>query len=128
VLGEAVSRARSGAGPQLIEAHTYRVQAHTNADDATRYRDEAEVTPWLARDPLSRLSQYLRDRGLLSDADLDDVRASAERVAAYVRDGLNRDVEPDPDGLFTHIFATRTPQLREQAAFLADELEREAAL
>lgn len=123
VLGSAVRRARDGGGPQLIEANTYRVQAHTNADDATRYRDEAEVTPWLARDPLDRLTRYLA----LPEDRLAAFRAEADRVASSVRDGLNRDVEPDPDGLFTHIFATRTPQLREQAAFLADELEREVA-
>jgi 2-oxoisovalerate dehydrogenase E1 component alpha subunit len=128
VLGAAVARARSGAGPQLIEAHTYRVQAHTNADDATRYRDEAEVTPWLSRDPIPRVSRYLQDRGLLSDADLASFAESAERVAAYVRDGINRDVEPDPSQLFDHVFATPTPQLREQAALVADELSREAAL
>lgn len=43
VLGGAVERARSGGGPSLIEAHTYRMQAHTNADDDTRYREREEV-------------------------------------------------------------------------------------
>jgi 2-oxoisovalerate dehydrogenase E1 component alpha subunit len=124
VLGAAVARARSGGGPQLIEAHTYRVQAHTNADDATRYRDESEVTPWLARDPLTRLSAYLR----LSEDQLAAFRAEADRVAAYVRDGINTDVEPDPSALFRDVYARPTPQLREQAAMLADELSREAAL
>jgi pyruvate dehydrogenase E1 component alpha subunit len=108
----------------LIEAHTYRVQAHTNADDATRYRDEAEVTPWLARDPLSRLQRYLG----LSDDQLGAFRSVADQVAAYVRDGLNRDVEPDPSALFAEVFAEPTPQLREQAALVADEIQREAAL
>jgi 2-oxoisovalerate dehydrogenase E1 component alpha subunit len=128
VLGEAVTRARSGAGPQLIEAHTYRVQAHTNADDATRYRDESEVTPWLARDPLQRIERHLRDRGLLDDASLAEFRAEADRVAAHVRDGVNRDVEPDPGELFAHLYARPTPQLDAQAALLADELAREVAL
>jgi 2-oxoisovalerate dehydrogenase E1 component alpha subunit len=128
VLGEAVSRARSGAGPQLIEAHTYRVQAHTNADDASRYRDESEVTPWLARDPIQRLERHLRDRGLVSDSDISAFTAAADRVAADVRDGLNRDVEPDPSSLFADVYATPTPQLRSQSAFLADELSREVAL
>jgi 2-oxoisovalerate dehydrogenase E1 component subunit alpha len=124
VLGAAVARARSGGGPQLIEAHTYRVQAHTNADDATRYRDESEVTPWLARDPLTRLSAYLQ----LGEDQLAAFRAEADRVAAYVRDGINTDVEPDPSALFRDVYARPTPQLREQAAMLADELSREAAL
>ena len=37
------SSAREGSGPLLVEAHTYRMQAHTNADDATRYRQDSEV-------------------------------------------------------------------------------------
>src|SRR6188472_2496387 len=49
-----------GGGPSLIEADTYRIEAHTNADDATRYRTDDEVAEWVARDPLSRLRTYLR--------------------------------------------------------------------
>jgi 2-oxoisovalerate dehydrogenase E1 component alpha subunit len=123
VLGTAVARARAGEGPQLVEAHTYRVQAHTNADDATRYRDPSEVTPWLDRDPLVRLAAFLE----LPEADLADFRAAAERVAASVRDGINTDVTPDPAALFADVFAEPTPQLRAQAALLADELSREVA-
>jgi 2-oxoisovalerate dehydrogenase E1 component alpha subunit len=128
VLGAAVERARNGEGPQLVEAHTYRIQAHTNADDATRYRDQDEVTPWLARDPISRLERYLRDRGQLTDSLFAEFTSAAAQLAERVREGLNRDVEPDPDALFADVFARRTQQLREQAAMLADELEREAAL
>jgi pyruvate dehydrogenase E1 component alpha subunit len=124
VLGSAVSKARAGDGPQLVEAHTYRVQAHTNADDASRYRDESEVTPWLARDPVTRLTQHLR----LPEDQLAGFRAEADRVAAYVRDGLNRDVEPDPASIFADVYATPTPQLCAQSALLADELSREVAL
>ena len=51
VLDTAVQHARSGQGPYLVEAHTYRIEAHTNADDATRYRDADEVTRWAAADP-----------------------------------------------------------------------------
>ncbi|MEU1290705.1 thiamine pyrophosphate-dependent enzyme, partial [Kitasatospora sp. NPDC005856] len=46
VLSEAVERARAGGGPTLVEALTYRIDAHTNADDATRYRTEPEVAAW----------------------------------------------------------------------------------
>jgi 2-oxoisovalerate dehydrogenase E1 component alpha subunit len=128
VLGAAVARARAGGGPQLIEAHTYRMQAHTNADDATRYRRDDEVAAWVERDPITRLEAHLRTRGLLSDEQLADITAQAERVAGHLRDGLNRDVEPDPAMLFDHVYAQPTPQLAEQAALVADELEREGAL
>jgi pyruvate dehydrogenase E1 component alpha subunit len=128
VLGAAVDRARAGGGPQLIEAHTYRMQAHTNADDATRYRRDDEVAAWAERDPITRLEAHLRARGLLTDARLAEITAQAERVAGHLRDGLNRDVEPDPAMLFDHVYARPTPQLAEQAALVADELEREGAL
>ncbi|MEZ0580944.1 pyruvate dehydrogenase (acetyl-transferring) E1 component subunit alpha [Nocardioides sp. MH1] len=128
VLGAAVDRARAGEGPQLVEAHTYRMQAHTNADDASRYREDAEVAAWVERDPLTRLEAYLRARGALTDELATSYSEAAEAVAAHTRDGLNRDVEPRPDDLFAHVYAERTPQLAEQAAMLADEIEREAAL
>lgn len=127
VLGRAVERARGGEGPQLVEAHTYRVQAHTNADDASRYRDDAEVTPWLEKDPIKRLDAYLSGAGLLDDAARAAAASAADQVAEYTRVGLMEDVHPDPAELFQHLYTTQTPQLREQAAFLADELAREEA-
>ncbi|MFC0627078.1 thiamine pyrophosphate-dependent dehydrogenase E1 component subunit alpha [Kribbella deserti] len=125
VLGAAVAKARRGEGPQLVEAHTYRVQAHTNADDATRYRDDAEVAPWLERDPLKRAEAYLTARGLLDDDGRAQARDNAERIAAHLREGLMQEVQPDPADLFAHVYAEPTPQLREQWAFLTDELARE---
>ncbi|MBO9521478.1 MAG: pyruvate dehydrogenase (acetyl-transferring) E1 component subunit alpha [Nocardioidaceae bacterium] len=127
VLGAAVQRARDGEGPQLVEAHTYRMQAHTNADDATRYRADDEVAAWERRDPVRRIETYLRGAGLLDDATAAAFAAEAEQVAAQVRDGLNTDVTPRPDDLFDHVYARRTPQLDEQAALLADELAAEQA-
>src|SRR6516162_1677599 len=81
-VGSAVAHAAAGRGPTLIEALTYRVAAHTNADDATRYRDSAEVEAWLDRDPLRRLETYLRGRDLVDDGDLGRFGAEAEQLAA----------------------------------------------
>lgn len=125
VLGAAVERARSGQGPQLVEAHTYRMQAHTNADDATRYRDDDEVEAWRAKDPVRRLERHLDARGLLTDEVRTTFEADAEHAAARLRDGLNQDVEPNPEDLFAFVYDTPTPQLKEQAAMVADELNRE---
>ena len=128
VLGAAVARARAGEGPQLVEAHTYRMQAHTNADDATRYRQDEEVAAWAGRDPILRMEAYLRDNALLTDEQAAAYAEAAEALAAHTRDGLNTDVAPRPDDLFDHVYACRTPQLEEQSALLADELAREEAL
>ncbi|PNH85223.1 pyruvate dehydrogenase (acetyl-transferring) E1 component subunit alpha [Arthrobacter sp. AFG20] len=127
VLDRAVKLAREGSGPLLVEAHTYRMQAHTNADDATRYRQDSEVAQWLARDPLSRMRTYLFGRGLLDDDGEARIAEKAEAVATQLRNGLGEDVPVDPQDLFKYVFSTPTPQLKEQSALLADELARDAA-
>ncbi|NNV04834.1 thiamine pyrophosphate-dependent enzyme, partial [Brevibacillus sp. MCWH] len=104
VLERGVRLVRGGAGPLLVEAHTYRIQAHTNADDATRYREDAEVREWLARDPVQRMRTYLTDRGLLTEQLQAEYEQEAEEVAAVLREGMNRDTAPDPQDLFAHVY------------------------
>ena len=66
-LDEAASFARTGNGPVLIEALTYRRGAHTTSDDPTKYRSREEEEQWGLTDPLLRLGSYLKDKGLWSD-------------------------------------------------------------
>ncbi|WP_066293792.1 pyruvate dehydrogenase (acetyl-transferring) E1 component subunit alpha [Arthrobacter sp. B6] len=127
VLDRAVKLAREGSGPLLVEANTYRMQAHTNADDDTRYRENSEVAEWRAKDPVNRMRTYLTDRGLLDDDVESRTLEKAEAVATQLRDGLSEDVPVDPQELFRHVFAKPTPQLKEQSAMLADELARDAS-
>lgn len=124
VLGEAVDRARAGGGPSLVEAHTYRMQAHTNADDDTRYRERDEVQAWVARDPLVRLRTYLGGIGALDDDAEEQFAAGAETIAAAMRAALNTDTDLDPEDLFRFVTETRSPQLEEQWDLLRGEIER----
>ncbi len=121
VLGAAVEHARSGRGPFLVEAHTYRVEPHTNADDASRYRDLAEVDAWLSRDPIARLEHYLRGAGELDDGAVAADRAEAEAAAADLRTRMSTEPVLDPGSLFDHVFAQPTPQLLEQRAMVEAE-------
>ncbi|MFL6140727.1 MAG: thiamine pyrophosphate-dependent enzyme [Labedaea sp.] len=124
VLGEAVRRAAGGGGPTLVEADTYRIDAHTNADDAGRYRSEDEVAQWRLRDPLLRLRNYLVAHGAL-DAERDaELAAAAEEIAAQVRTGLSTQVRLDPAELFAYVYARPTPQLAAQATLLREETTR----
>lgn len=125
VLGEAVARARRGEGPTLVEAVTYRMDAHTNADDATRYREDTDVEAWRAHDPIRLLERELTGRGLLDEESAGTVREAAERMAADLRDQMNADPPLDPMDLFSDVFEERTAQLREQERRLRDELEAE---
>ncbi|WP_369131097.1 thiamine pyrophosphate-dependent enzyme [Modestobacter roseus] len=122
VLTAAVARAAAGGGPTLVEARTYRMEAHTNADDATRYRSAEEVAAWRDRDPITRLECLLTDRGLLDTAAREALSAEAEQLAALVREGTTQEAEPDPLALFDHVYAEPTAQLRAQRQLLAEEL------
>ncbi|MEU8788055.1 pyruvate dehydrogenase (acetyl-transferring) E1 component subunit alpha [Streptomyces sp. NPDC048643] len=126
VLGEAIAHARAGGGPTLVEAITYRIDAHTNADDATRYRGDSEVETWREHDPVTLLERELTERGLLDEAALKAVRDDAEVMAADLRERMNQDPVIDPMDLFAHVYARPTPQLLEQEAQLRAELEAEA--
>nr|WP_245351771.1 thiamine pyrophosphate-dependent enzyme [Pseudonocardia parietis] len=123
VLDEAVDRAGAGDGPTLVEADTYRIEAHTNADDAGRYRDEAEVAGWLDRDPLRRVHAWLCAAGHLDATAERELADDAERMAAALRTGIAEETPVDPDELFAHVYADPTPQLREQRDLLRTELE-----
>ena len=62
-MAEAITRARDGDGPSLIEAVTYRLSDHTTADDARRYRSDAEVSTHWKDEPIARLRAHLVARG-----------------------------------------------------------------
>jgi 2-oxoisovalerate dehydrogenase E1 component alpha subunit len=123
VLTEAVRRARGGGGPTLVEAVTYRIEAHTNADDATRYRPDSEVAEWRDHDPIALIEREMRDHGLLDDAAAQAARDAAEQLAADLRARMNEDPALDPMDLFAHVYAEQTAQLREQAEQLRAELD-----
>lgn len=119
----AVESAADGGGPTLIEALTYRIEAHTNADDAARYRPQAEVREWLDRDPVTRIRQYLLDQGLMDATALSTLDAEAEAQAEDLRRRMNIDTVPDPADLFRFVYAEPTPALRREQRQLAAELE-----
>ena len=127
VLGDAV-RLRAPAAARVSSRPSPTASSpHTNADDATRYRTDDEVAPWREKDPLMRIRTYLRGLGVLGDGDEAEIHSQAERVASNLRDGMNADTVPDPSDLFEFVYATRTPQLQEQAAMLAAEIAADAA-
>ncbi|WP_093146292.1 pyruvate dehydrogenase (acetyl-transferring) E1 component subunit alpha [Saccharopolyspora antimicrobica] len=123
VLDTAVAHARSGGGPFLVEAHTYRMEAHTNADDAGRYRSPDEVEQWRQRDPIDRQERQLRESGHLDDTAVEQIAAEAEEFAVQVRSRMQAEPSTDPADLFRHVYAEPTPQLTEQLAQLRAEQE-----
>lgn len=126
VMRAAYEHARSGGGPVLVEAHTYRMEAHTNADDATRYRTADEVDGWTGQDPIVRLQTYLVEQGHLDEARIEQVRAEAEELAADLRTRMNAESVVEPLSLFDHVYAEPTPQLVEQREMVRREISESA--
>ena len=85
----AIDRARDGAGPALIEALTYRHGGHSRADPG-KYRPDAEVKEWMARDPLPAYRQVLTGRGVdvaALDAIDEKARAAVDRATEEAKAG-----------------------------------------
>ena len=83
----AIDRARSGAGPSLIECKTYRWRRHTERPTQIDLREQAEIEMWKERDPIARLERQLRDQGDLDEAQLQalerEITGALERAVAF---------------------------------------------
>ena len=114
VTRAALDAARTGQGPTLVEAYTYRMGAHTTSDDPTRYRLATELEIWRLRDPIERVKAYLSRSGE-ADADFfDAVEAEATELAAEVRRACVEMADPEPLEIFAEVYAEPTSHLRTQ--------------
>ena len=124
---EAVDRARSGGGPTLIENVTYRLSVHTTADDPTKYRDDEEVEEWEKKDPLPRFQDYLKEKDLLTDQDIENLE---EEVKQEIQDAVDRaeqmmeEMSDQAVTMFDHHYQEMPPYLEEQRQeFIAEQKE-----
>jgi pyruvate dehydrogenase E1 component alpha subunit len=117
VTRRAMEEARAGEGPSLIEAVTYRMGAHTTADDPTKYRTDDEVEYWMARDPITRYRTWLERRGAAS-AFFDEVDAEAADRAADLRRRALEATAPPRSAIFEHVYSEPHPVVEAQAAWL----------
>ncbi len=114
VVAPVLDRAREGGGPAVIEALTYRLGDHTTADDASRYRDDTEVTRHWPEEPVLRLRRYLTEAGHWTASDeerlLHEVAAEIDAAAeAYLATPPQ-----DPATIFDFTFAQLTAELAAQ--------------
>jgi len=121
-MDQALARARSGGGPTLIEAVTYRLADHTTADDATRYRSPDELAQAWKTEPLVRLRTYLTSCGAWDRAREDALlKECNEQVQSAAQAYL--DTPPlGAEAMFDHLYATLPAALEKQrAALLGDK-------
>ena len=112
---DALARARAGGGPTLIEAMTYRIGAHSTADDATRYRN-GDDERWQRLDPISRYRRYLVESGAADDAFAGACEREAEERVRAIRSELVGTPDPPPYELFEWVYADPPASLVRQRA------------
>jgi pyruvate dehydrogenase E1 component alpha subunit len=117
---EAIARARSGMGPSLIEALTYRLGDHTTADDARRYRSDEEVKAHWQEEPIARLRKYLVGQGVWSKTDEERLVADCQQqVEQAVERYLALPPRP-PASMFDHLYEKLPPAFERQRDELAE--------
>jgi 2-oxoisovalerate dehydrogenase E1 component alpha subunit len=123
----AAERARTGAGPTLIELVTYRGAAHSTSDDPARYRPKDDWERWPLGDPIERLKQHLIRLGEWSEARHAELAAELEaQVVASWREAvsfgaLSDGPQLDPDLMFEDVFKEMPEHLKKQRAQLRSE-------
>jgi len=122
VTSEALERARTGNGPTLIEAYTYRMGAHTTSDDPTKYRLAAELEHWRLKDPIERVRAYLSRSAGADESFFAGVEEQANRLAADLRARCLSLPEPTLSEIFDRVYAEQTPLLAEQQSAYAEYL------
>lgn len=102
----AVERARSGGGPTLIEAKTYRFAGHSRADQGL-YRPEGELEEWRKRDPITVTEESFVARGVLTPEKISDIKRDMKRTIQEVIATCSAAPEPSLAAMFENIW---TPQ------------------
>jgi pyruvate dehydrogenase E1 component alpha subunit len=122
-VGDAVKRARAGEGPHLIECLTYRLADHTTADDASRYREDDEVSEWWQQDPIARLRLYLSEHhGWAKQDEIDLLETCKQQVDAATDNYLAKPPQP-PETIFDHLYAHMPVEIRLQRDAMLNSLQ-----
>lgn len=106
VAREAGERARSGGGPTLIEARTHRFMGHSMSDAAAgTYRPKEELETAKSKDPILAFRDLLKEQGILSEGDFDELDGEAKRIADEAADFADASPGPPPEQLYTDVYA-----------------------
>src|SRR5262249_24885430 len=103
-FAEAASRARTGAGPTLLELETYRFAGHSRSDPG-HYRTAEEVAAWKRRDPIALYGAKLLKQGILDADAVDRIKAAIERELDEAVAEAEQSPDPNPEDSLTDVFA-----------------------
>jgi pyruvate dehydrogenase E1 component alpha subunit len=120
----ALEKARTGGGPTLIEAITYRLSDHTTADDATRYRSDEELRTSWEHEPIKRLRQFLITAGYWDQQRDEQLHAACEREVEQATQAYLDTPPPEPESMFDYLYAQLPAALQPQREELSNKVKR----
>ncbi|TAH19125.1 MAG: pyruvate dehydrogenase (acetyl-transferring) E1 component subunit alpha [Cytophagales bacterium] len=102
-VAKAAERARSGAGPTLLEFRTYRYRGHSMSDPA-KYRTKEEVEEYKRQDPIEQVRATILEKGIATEADLEQIENDIKAEVADAVEFAENSPYPDPSEAFTEVY------------------------
>jgi 2-oxoisovalerate dehydrogenase E1 component len=108
-----IQRMREGGGPILVEAEVVRLDSHSSSDDQMKYRSEEEMARARQRDPIAQTEKYLLKHRIMTQDDIDKLRASIQEDVIKAADEADAAPQPVTGHITTQIFSDKTPFFEE---------------
>jgi len=110
----AVTRARAGGGPTLIECRTYRVGFHNTSDNPNDYRTPEEVAEAVTKDPIDRLRRYALRAGIITDKGIEALSAEISEMLDVARQKVDAFPRPAADAIYEHVYSDPPVRMQRQ--------------
>ena len=117
-----IQRMREGGGPALIEAQLVRLDSHSSSDDQAKYRSEEELRRTRERDPIALTEKYVLKHRLMTQPDIDKMRAEIQAAVSAAADEADAAPQPEVGHITTNIYSEKTPFFEEkQPDYVSEE-------
>ncbi len=100
---EAAAQARSGSGPRILEATTFRFRGHSMADPEL-YRSKEEVARWMERDPIVLYRRWMGEQGVVSQDEVDTMERAVEATVEEAVRFAQESPDPTPDTMCQNVY------------------------
>jgi len=121
LLPQQIERMRRGGGPVLVEAEVVRLDSHSSSDDQTKYRSEEELAKARERDPIARTEKYMLNNQILSQNEIETLRANIKAEIDAAADEADAQPQPKAGHILQHIYSDRKPVFDETAPTYVSE-------
>ncbi len=104
VMQKAVEQARTGGGPSLIRARVVRLLPHSSSDDQLKYRPKEDIERDKARDPLPKMTRFLLEEGIITDAEAASIQAEVKEAVDAAAEWAESRPLPNPSSVSHHVY------------------------